>query len=274
VTIHDAHHHPGDQPPKFVLQAKNRILTRLADRIIVHGKEQAVSLARQHRIPPHKLATIFIGSGDFYTKFCERSDPPEAHTVLFFGRVCGYKGVSVLIEAAPLIAARVPDLRIIIAGGGFDEALQRVKAAPAARFEIHNRFIPAEEVSSFFSRAALVILPYLDATQSAIVPLAYSFGRPVVATRVGSIPEVVEPGTTGLLVEPGDPGALADAVVGLLLDPETRSAMGNAALRRSKTDLSWESIADRTLAVYTEAVERRRPAPPQRRLERRVERPW
>jgi glycosyltransferase involved in cell wall biosynthesis len=261
VTIHDAHHHPGDKPPKFVLQAKNRILTRLADQIIVHGKEQAESLARQHRFSPKKLNVIFIGSGDFYTQSRVRSEPPEAHTTLFFGRVCAYKGVDVLVEAAPLIAARVPDLRIVVAGEGYAEALEQVKADPSGCFEIHNRFIPAAETPALFRRAALVVLPYLDATQSAIVPMAYTFGRPVVATRVGSIPEVVEDGITGILVEPGDARALADAVVGLLLDPELRTAMGKAARRKSQTDLSWKSIAAQTLAVYTGAVDRRGQVP-------------
>jgi glycosyltransferase involved in cell wall biosynthesis len=158
-----------------------------------------------------------------------------------------------LIKATPHILAKVPDARIIIAGAGDCPSIHEAANAYPYTFEIHNRFIQADEVGRFFLEASLVALPYQDATQSGIVPIAYLFGRPVVATRVGSIPEVVDDGKTGLLVEPGDEQSLANAVVKLLRDPDTCKSMGKAAAAKLEQDLSWQIIAKKTLQVYENA---------------------
>jgi glycosyltransferase involved in cell wall biosynthesis len=83
----------------------------------------------------------------------------------------------------------------------------------ASRVRIIDSFVPDEEVSLYFSAADLVVLPYESATQSGIVPIAHAFERPVVTTRVGGLPEAVRDGETGLLVEPRNPAALAEAII-------------------------------------------------------------
>jgi glycosyltransferase involved in cell wall biosynthesis len=98
------------------------------------------------------------------------------------------------------------------------------------------------------------VLPYTEASQSAVIPLAYAFGKPVVAAAVGSIPEVVDHGQDGLLVPPRDSDALAEAVIGLLKDPETRRRMGQSALKKTRNELSWPVIARKTVEVYQAAI--------------------
>jgi glycosyltransferase involved in cell wall biosynthesis len=119
---------------------------------------------------------------------------------------------------------------------------------------VHNSYIEADKVSALFQRASLVVQPYLEASQSGIVPIAYRHARPVVATRVGSIPEVVEDGVTGLLVQPGDEHALALAVITLLQDDALRQKMGLQASEKLSRDLSWEAIAQKTRMVYERAL--------------------
>lgn len=261
VSIHDAVHHPGDKPPKIILTLKNNLLTRLADQVVVHGKQQADILHRDYHTPLKKINTIYLGPCEIYKQLAGQPPNSDQRTILFFGRVSPYKGVESLIRAAPLILDRVPDARFVIAGAGDSSSLERAVIEYPDIFEIHNRFITAEEVSWFFQRASLVVLPYLDATQSGIIPIAYMFRRPVVATRVGSIPEVVDNDQTGLLVEPGDDHALADAVVHLLTNPGIRKSMGERAALKLKRDMSWRSFAEKTMDVYERAIAMKRGRP-------------
>jgi len=253
VTIHDVTHHPGDKPPRGVLIFKNTLLSRLAHQIIVHGEQQAEVFRHHYHIRSQKVNTIYLGPPEIFKQLSNYHGNSDNRTVLFFGRVSPYKGLETLIKATPYILAKVPDARIIIAGAGDCPSIHEAANAYPYTFEIHNRFIQADEVGRFFLEASLVALPYQDATQSGIVPIAYLFGRPVVATRVGSIPEVVDDGKTGLLVEPGDEQSLANAVVKLLRDPDTCKSMGKAAAAKLEQDLSWQIIAKKTLQVYENA---------------------
>lgn len=96
----------------------------------------------------------------------------------------------------------------------------------------------------------MVVTPYIDASQSGIVPVAYAFSKPVVATNVGALPEQVEDGVTGLLVPPAQPGKLAEALMKIVDDPALAQRMGAAGYRKSHTDMAWDSIAEQVYATY------------------------
>ena len=252
TTIYDATPHSGENSIFGLLKYANQALIRWSDQIIVHGKEQADLLVNTFCAPTQKINVIPMGGFDMYSGPADLIYP-DKRVVLFFGRLRAYKGVEILIRAASEVAACVPGVRFVIAGSGEYPAVIEAGNNRPDLFEVHNRFIPASEVPSFFRSASIVVQPYLDATQSAVVALAYQFGRPVVATRVGSIPEVVEEGKTGFLVEPGDEKALAEAIIRLLKNDSLREEMGKAAAMKVKQELSWENIACKTNAVYERA---------------------
>lgn len=140
----------------------------------------------------------------------------SGHTLLFFGLIRRYKGLHRLLEAMPLILNKISCTLLVV--GEFYEGkhhclnlINTLGLSPHVR--VIDRFVPDSEVSLYFSAADLVVLPYESATQSAIVPIAYAFERPVLATRVGGLPEAVHDGETGLIVEPHNPTALAEAVI-------------------------------------------------------------
>jgi glycosyltransferase involved in cell wall biosynthesis len=87
-----------------------------------------------------------------------------------------------------------------------------------------------------------------------VISSAYGFKKPVVATDVGSIPEIVDDGVTGFIVPPKNPEALAEAIIKLLKDEKLRKQMGENAYKKLKTDLSWDNIAEKTIEVYREAI--------------------
>jgi glycosyltransferase involved in cell wall biosynthesis len=226
---------------------------RSARQIIVHsqhveellGKELGANAKNIHRVPH-----IQIGLQPAPVRFDE-----DENLVLFFGRIWEYKGLEYLIRAEPLITSRVPDAQILIAGQGEDfERYRRMMKSPE-RFLVDNAYISEERAARYFQQASVVVLPYIEASQSGVIPLAYSAGKPVVATQVGGLPEMVEHGRTGYLVPPRNVSALADAVVRLLLDRKLRREMGIRGKKKVEAECSPEMVAQKTIDVYRRAAE-------------------
>lgn len=250
ATVHDVNPHPGDHGWQAIPSVLYPWQWRWADQVIVHATSARQQLLTQYGCSPERVNVIPIGSYDFYRTYASVAQPERPNTILFFGRIWKYKGLEYLIEAEPMITQAVPGTRIIIAGRGESFEKYRRAMVNPDHFEVHNYRIPNNQVANFFQQASLVALPYVESSQSGIVPLAYAFGKPVVATHVGGLPDVVIDGQTGLLVPPGDAHRLAEAIITLLKDASLRRKMGQQAQEFAKTELSWQRIAQKTLSVY------------------------
>lgn len=250
ITIHDPAMHAGDLSQRKIPQVVRDLPIRYSQRLIVHGQALKEILLARHAISPDQIAAIPIGELSIYRYWNNQTWPEQEGTILFFGRIWPYKGLDYLIAAEPAITAACPHARFVIAGRGEDFGRYRAMMAHPERFEVLNEYIPREDIPRLFQQASVVVLPYIEASQSAVVPLAYAFGKPVVATTVGGIPEVVDHGQDGLLVPPRDSNALAEAVISLLQDRETRHRMGQCAVEKTKNELSWTAIAQQTAKVY------------------------
>ena len=165
--------------------------------------------------------------------------------ILFFGFVRNYKGIEVLADAMPLLLAEL-SVHLVVAGEFWDGArrfLWRLKKLGLEdAVTTVPRFVPNEEVPVFFIAADLVVLPYRSATQSGVVQMAYGFERPVVATNVGGLPEMIRDGETGILVPPGDPAALASAIVDFFRNG--RGPAMRAAIQGRRGEFSWERMVE------------------------------
>lgn len=113
-----------------------------------------------------------------------------------------------------------------------------------------NRYISEEEADHLFQEASLVVLPYIESSQSGVIPVAYTYGKPVVATEVGGLPEMVVNGVTGTLVPPRDEKTLAEAIVTILADDTRRHQMGRAAKDFIERECAPDVIARATMAAY------------------------
>jgi glycosyltransferase involved in cell wall biosynthesis len=257
-TIHDFRPHPGDQPSQKTPFWIETFARRRADELIVHTRQTRELAARQLPIDAERISVIpHIQIGE---KLSSPPDQDEEHLILFFGRIWAYKGLEYLIRAEPLISARVPDVRILIAGQGEGFSRYSRMMVHPDRFIVHNEYVPEERAAEYFRRASVVVLPYTEASQSGVIPVAYSAGKPVVATTVGGLPEIVEDGRTGYLIPPGDVVQLADAVTRLLLDAPLRRRMGANGKRKIEAECSPPLVAQMTLNVYHRAIERTRQA--------------
>lgn len=170
--------------------------------------------------------------------------------LLFFGLIKDYKGLDTLLEAMPTIRREIPDIRLQIAGSVYgDEAIytrQIEDLALSAYVDTDFRYISGSEVSAYFRKADVCILPYKSATQSGVIATAFSYDTPVIASHVGGLSEYIEDGITGLLIPPDDPPALAAAVI-RFYQQELLSPM-QEAIRNYKETSSWTDLADLILS--------------------------
>ncbi|MGE0376070.1 MAG: glycosyltransferase family 4 protein [Planctomycetaceae bacterium] len=256
ITIHDPRHHEGDAVSRKTPQAVMDFGFRRADHVIVHGQNLVETVAEEIGIRRDRIHVIpHVAMGETAARVVV---PEDNRLVLFFGRIWEYKGLEYLIRAAPLVAREIPEARFLIAGRGENfERYLRLMEHPE-QFLVHNKWIGDEQRAEMFQRSAVVVLPYISATQSGVVPVAYTYGKPVVATSVGALPECVDHGRTGLLVPPCDQHALADAIVTLLRDDGLRREMGENGLRKLQQEWSAEVVAEMTAEVYECAIRDRR----------------
>ncbi len=202
ITIHDVRHHAGDEESQKTPQTIMDFGYHHADQVIVHAKQLKQLVVRRLCIP-NEIVHVIPQVGLWHDAVQSQVEE-EDHLILFFGRIWEYKGLEYLIRAEPLITAQVPDARIVIAGQGEDFARYRRMMVRPEHFIVHNEYVSDDKRAELFRQASIVVLPYIDASQSAVIPLAYTFAKPVVATRVGGLPEMVDHGRTGYLVPPRD----------------------------------------------------------------------
>jgi glycosyltransferase involved in cell wall biosynthesis len=254
ATFHDVKLHTGESNwrQNFI----RHWVRKYSNQIIVHGEKLKEQMMQEYNFPNEKVHAIPIGEHEVapFKKY-EREDIKEdGNLILFFGRIWKYKGLEYLIKAEPMITKEVPNAKVIIAGAGEDFKKYESMMINRDNFIVHNYRIPYKEGAELFQGCSVVALPYIDASQSGVIPTAYGFKKPVVVTDVGAIPEIVDNGITGFIVPPKNPEALADAIVKLLKDEKLRKQMGENAYKKLKRDLSWDNIAEKTIEVYKMAI--------------------
>lgn len=255
LTIHDHQPHSGQRAVQLRSRMFLRWLRQRADAIIVHSQSIGEECLQLFPEWAHRLYAVPHGPlGDIGRTFSVDWQPGE---ILFFGRMESYKGLSFLIQAAHILKARGVSVRMTVAGTGPDLTMRKhtIEADPA--FVVHDRFILRHELDALFQRANVVALPYTDATQSGIAALALHYGRPVVASDVGAINQLVRHNFNGILVPPKNPVALADALEKVISDEPLAVSFARNAVQLATGELSWTRIASDTTKVYANVQSRR-----------------
>ncbi|MCC7261235.1 MAG: glycosyltransferase family 4 protein [Candidatus Latescibacteria bacterium] len=191
--------------------------------------------------------------------------PAAAQVVLFFGALRPYKGVDLLIEVVGPVRRACPDALFVVAGhvlvgeAGQYERQAAALGLGAADLELRFAYLTTAQAIAYVCASDLVVLPYREIYQSGVLLWAYSFGRPVLATRVGSFPECIEEGRSGWLVPKEDVPALQQALIRVLQDREGLVRAGAYARQLAATRFGWAAAARRTAQIYTEVVGGRQP---------------
>lgn len=176
----------------------------------------------------------------------------EHRFVLSTRRLASKNGVQFLLRSIPQVLRACPDARFLLAGDGpAGRALEAEARAQGIRSSV--RFlghVPNERLLDLYRLAEACVLPSLQEATSISGLEAMACGKPIVGTRVGGIPEILEDGVTGVLVEPADPADLARGLLRVLSDGNLAARMGAKARERAREAFSWTAIAERTLSVY------------------------
>jgi glycosyltransferase involved in cell wall biosynthesis len=245
-TLHDLHPHAGAVYGRLLYLWNGRV-RRAADHLLVHGQRwQAELLARgngREGVTCTPLTHLFVGHAR--EQALRRSLPEVGYEpwALCIGRLEAYKGLDVLIEAARRVEPS--GLGVVVAGPG---RLERLGCGPLpANVEVRQRLIEDGEAVELFRRCGLVVLPYVEASQSALVAAAYFFRKPAIVTRAGALAEyVVEGGPqdqTGWAIPPGDAAALAETLQAALGDPARLARLGAAGRAWYERQSQAEGIA-------------------------------
>jgi alpha-maltose-1-phosphate synthase len=189
---------------------------------------------------------------------------PGRPAVIFVGRVTRQKGLPVLLRAASAID---PDAQLVICAGQADTPELESEVSELARQLRANRsgvvwlskMLAKREVIQLLTHATVFACPSLYEPLGIVNLEAMACGTAVVGSRVGGVPEVVADGETGLLVPPGDPAALADAINVLLAAEHRAAQMGRLGRVRAETQFGWDTVAAQTVALYTALTEGRLP---------------
>lgn len=245
LTVHDPVRHPGERKSKSGLLG-NAALVRAAGLIFVHAealREELEEVARPRApivVVPHGVEPV-------------TPEPlPDRPEILFFGRLGYYKGVDVLLDAMDEVWASAPEARLTIAGNG---ELEDHPALADERVTLRREYVADEEVPGLFAGARCVVLPYRQASQSGVGSLAKRYGRPMVVSDVGGLPELVADGS-GMTFASEDPGALASSLIRLIREDELCSGLAEAARRSAASGSDWGTVGAVTLAAYREHLVR------------------
>lgn len=200
-----------------------------------------------YRVTPHPTYGMFCKQGMSMQKAREQLQIDQGQRVLlFFGFVRKYKGLQYLLEAMKLLKERDFKVQLWVVGDfgeDKDEYVEQIRA-----FEIGDQvqmvqgYVPDDEVEKYFAASDLVVLPYLSATQSGIVQIAFGFEKPVLVTEVGGLPDVVTNGKTGYVVEPRSAEMIAEAIMDYYINNRREAFVSQ--IEKEKDRFSWKTFVD------------------------------
>jgi beta-1,4-mannosyltransferase len=257
-TVHNVlPHEPQTSDDKRV----TRVTTELAEGLIAHST-QALEQLRELGADVSRATVIPHGNYDgVYPRNITRgaarqklgiSDNETA--ILFFGNIRPYKGIEdALLPAFDRLNAAAPNLKLIIAGRCFDAGLEKTISAFAQKHPnvtFPNRSIPDEDVATYFEAADVVCLPFKAISTSGSIILAATFGKPLVAPRMGAIKDI--PPEVGVLYDPAQPDALLHALEQTVQNG-ARADMAKASRAYADT-LAWDKLAAKTFTVYERSL--------------------
>ncbi len=205
-TLHDVYPHDGIK--NLIWKSSDR-LAKKADKIIVLSKCFVEDIHRNYGLDHKDI--IVVPHGNYFNGNVRKKPDDGVFHFVFYGRITTYKGLNVLAEAFSEVLRSHSNVKLLVAGNGdFSPYAQNYDSLDKSKVTIINRWIEDSEVEGFFENERTVcVLPYINATQSGVIPLAMHCKALVVTTNCSGLAEQVENGATGYIVEPNDPMELA-----------------------------------------------------------------
>ena len=250
LTVHDPFPHTGLDT--FIVRLRRKVAFWLIPRFIILNRTQKKEFLHFYHLGDKQVIDSRLScytylqtiKQDFTTVLGKGS------YILFAGKISPYKGLDYLLPAIEQVHQECPDCRLVVAGGGkyhFDishyQSLDYI--------DIRNRFIPDEELVALIQNCAFMVCPYTDATQSGVIMSAFACNKPVIATKVGGLPEMVKDQQYGLIIKEKDVDALVKSITTLWRQPDIVNTYSEQISQDYNTgELSWRKIAENICSEY------------------------
>ena len=243
-------HNVVSHESNFIHEHVTRFVLGRADMCEIHSQEDQKKFDKL--LPSHRSFRGFLPYDDAKPQLVDQKLAKKKlglgdtkPTILFFGIIRPYKGLGWLLKAMPRVIKETGATLLVVGeswGGGAEYAKisQELQLSEHVRFV--NSFVPDAEMPTYFSASDLVVLPYETATGSAVLATCMKYGRPVVATRVGSFPEIIKDGISGHLVPPRNSDALASAIIKSLQTAELSRLRAEFVADRKR--YTWDRLID------------------------------
>lgn len=257
IIVHDPFLHSGEDFITDIYLRKMHF--SLIDHKMLLNENQKNDFIQHYQYNPEHIHTSFLSVYDFL-RYCQTAEASSSASsqfnVLFFGRISPYKGIKYLLDAfvAILETGKYPDITLTIAGSGeFDFDIENYSRYP--QIKIYNEFIKPEALANMIAASSVIICPYTDATQSGVIMSAYAFKKPVIATNVGGLPEMVKDGETGIIIEPRNSEAICKAILKLYTNRNLLEEMAqNIEKLYFSGEKSWENAAERFIDAFEKII--------------------
>lgn len=243
-----------------------------ADILFVHSNSNKRTLAQQIKLDEEKIKVVPHGDFDTFIpdrvvtksearKFFNLSH--EQNVILFFGAIKEYKGLDILLNSLTFASKKINNLALIIAGMTGDAETRKLvleykniisKLPEGIKVIFHDEFIPNAEVAKYFIASDVVVLPYRRISHSGVLHVAYSFGRPVIATNVGDFKEIIEEGKSGFVLSSNTQENLSEKIVQAFYDRLRLEEMGRYSRQLSETEYSWKNSAELMKPIYQKMI--------------------
>lgn len=261
LTLHDAISHPT-QDKSFIKNLTSsrffvKSLLKFTSEIIALSSyvagEIKIAYKREPFIIPlsHDLSRYAIKSIETINRINRDNSVIK---LLFFGKIDRYKGIEYLLEACRILKNKGINFSLKIAGRSANYKLI-IPSEIEDNVDFENRFISESDIPFLFMSSDVVVLPYVEVSQSGVLPLAFAFGKPVIASNIGSFSEIVEEGINGFLVAPGSSDEIAEKIISLYLNRDLLVSLSNNAKETFNRKLKWESLIDRYIELYRRLID-------------------
>lgn len=248
----------------------NLLVYKSADILFVHSNTNKKTLAQLINLDEEKIKVVHHGDFDTYIpdRIISKSEArnffglsQEQNVILFFGAIKEYKGLDILLNSLSFAAMKINKLVLIIAGMAGDAETRSLvlqykdiisKLPQEIKVIFHDEFIPNAEVAKYFIASDVVVLPYRRITHSGIPHIAYSFGRPVIATNVGDFEEIIEEGKSGFVLSSNSKENLSEKIIQAFSDRQKLEEMGKYARHLNEAKYTLKGTAELMKPIYEE----------------------
>ena len=255
ITVHDPFLHTGEE--NFRKRFFRKLGFALLNNFIILNKKQKFQFIVANKLRKKNIYESYLSIYNSYTLFLKKSTENKPRkSILFFGRISPYKGIDILLEAMKNVHLVYPDVKLIIAGNG-EYYFDKTSFEQLDYIEFRNKYIPNTELVKLIDESLFIVCPYIDATQSGVIMTSYALCKPVIASNVGGLAEIIIENETGLLIEPNSIKELQNSIIRLISDHELLASMESNIFKYfHQGNRGWAKISEDLSLIYSSIIKK------------------